>query len=144
MSARRSGRCLCGSVTFTVSVPDPTYSICHCGYCRRWSGGPLMSVHCPGDVAFQSDTDLAWYRSTEWAERGFCRTCGSSLFWRMAEDPGAMLIVSVDALEDADDITLHRHIYVDAKPDRYEFADDRPRITEAELMAELGIPADGG
>ena len=144
MSERRTGRCLCGSVAFSVSVPDPTYSICHCGNCRRWGGGPLMSVHCPGDVEFQKDEGLAWYRSSPWAERGFCNTCGSSLFWRLAEDHASMLIVAVDALEEAGDIALHRHIYIDAKPDRYDFADDRPRITEAELMAELGIPEGGG
>ena len=141
MSGRRSGSCLCRAVRFSVSVPDPTFSICHCGFCRRWVGGPLMSVHCPGDAEFDGEGDLASYRSSKWAERGFCRTCGSSLFWRLAEDPGAMLIVAVDALDDAEDMTLHRHIYIDAKPDRYEFADDRPRITEAELLAELGVPA---
>ena len=50
-----------------------------------------------------------------------------------------MLIVSVDALEDATGFALERHIYSDAKPDRYDFADDRPRVTEAELMKELGL-----
>ena len=60
---------------------------------------------------------------------------------RAAED---LRRLASDALEEAGDIALHRHIYIDAKPDRYEFADDRPRITEAELMAELGIPEGGG
>ena len=98
-----------------------------------------MSVHCPGDAEFEDPDAVGWYRSSPWAERGFCKTCGSSLFWRMAEDHRAMLIVSVDSLDDAKDIKLHRHIYIDAKPDRYEFADDQPRITEKELMIELGI-----
>ena len=34
---------------------------------------------------------------------------------------------------------VDRHIHSDAKPDRYDFADDRPRVTEAELMKELGL-----
>lgn len=143
MSERRRGQCLCGALRFSVSVPDPTYSICHCGHCRRWSGGPLMSVHCPGDAAFDDETSLRWYRSSQWAERGFCGTCGSSLFWRLAEQPEAMLIVAVDAFEDAADIGLHRHIYIDRKPDRYDFADSQPRITEAQLMAELGLTDEG-
>ncbi len=143
MSKKRRGKCLCGTVRFSVSVPDPTFSICHCDYCRRWCGGPLMSVHCPGDATFDDDASLRWYRSSDWAERGFCGTCGSSLFWRLADDPGAMLIVAVDAFEDAGDISLHRHIYVDKKPGRYDFSDRQPRITEAELMAELGITGEG-
>ena len=97
-----------------------------------------MSVHCPGDVEFDEPGAVAWYRSSEWAERGFCRTCGSSLFWRLAEDPGAMLIVSVDAFNDASEFKLSRHIFSDSAPERYAFADNCPRVTEAEVFAEFG------
>lgn len=137
---RMSGRCLCDAVRFEVDVPERTYSVCHCGLCRRWSGGPLMSVHCPEpNTEWLNDEGLTWYQGTPWAQRGFCSRCGSNLFWRLAEQPEGMLIVSVDALDDDDGFALDRHIYSDAKPDRYEFADDRPRVTEAELMKELGL-----
>lgn len=137
---RIRGQCLCGAVEFEVDVPHRTYSVCHCGLCRRWSGGPLMSVHCPEpDTEWLNDEGLTWYQGTPWAQRGFCSRCGSSLFWRLAEQPEGMLIVSVDALEDGGEFALDRHIYSDAKPDRYDFADDRPRVTEAELMKELGL-----
>jgi len=63
----------------------------------------------------------------------------SSLFWRLAEQPDGELIVSVDAFDDQAGFTLDRHIFTDAQPDRYEFADDCPRVTEAELMKELGL-----
>ena len=142
---RRTGGCLCGAVRFEVTVPEATYSICHCAMCRRWSAGPYMSVHCPGDATFPNDEGLAWYRGSKWAERGFCNKCGSSLFYRLAENPGALLVVAVDAIDDADDVTLDRHIYVDAKPARYDFADDRPRLTEAEVLAEIGVtPGESG
>ena len=98
-----------------------------------------MSVHCRGTAKFINDEYLRWYRGSKWAERGFCSRCGSSLFWRLAEDPDAMLAVSVEAFDESDDLKLGRHIYVDAKPSRYEFDDDRPRVTEAQLLAELGI-----
>ena len=137
---RMRGQCLCGAVEFAVDVPERTYSVCHCGMCRRWSGGPLMSVHCPEPhTEWLNDEGLSWYQGTPWAQGGFCSRCGSSLFWRLAQEPEGMLIVSVDALEDATGFALDRHIYSDAKPDRYDFADDRPRVTEAELMKELGL-----
>ncbi|MCY3928404.1 MAG: GFA family protein [Acidobacteria bacterium] len=137
---RIRGQCLCGAVEFEVDVPERTYSVCHCGLCRRWSGGPLMSVHCPEpDTEWLNNEGLTWYQGTPWAQRGFCSRCGSSLFWRLAEQPEGMLIVSVDALDDGGEFALDRHIYSDAKPDRYDFADDRPRVTEAELMKELGL-----
>ncbi len=138
--SRMRGQCLCGAVRFEADVPERTYSVCHCGMCRRWSGGPLMSVHCPEPrTEWLNDEGLTWYEGSPWAQRGFCSRCGSSLFWRLAQQPDGMLIVSVDALEDAADFKLDRHIYSDAKPDRYEFADDRPRVTEAEVMEELRL-----
>jgi hypothetical protein len=130
---------LCGAVRFEVEVPKAEYAMCHCGMCRRWSAGPFMSVHCPGPGRFTNDEGLAWYQGMPWAERGFCKKCGTSLFWRLAADPDREIVVSVEAFDEADDFTLDRHIYIDAKPARYDFADDRPRITEAELMKELGI-----
>lgn len=139
---RRKGGCLCGAVRFDVAVPEADYTICHCGMCRRWSAGPLMAVHCGGDIGFDEDRGLKWYRGSKWAERGFCAECGSSLFYRLAGHPEMFVAVSVDAFDDAADIKLKRHIYVDSAPDRYAFADDTPRVTEAELLAEFGIEAE--
>ena len=129
----RAGGCLCGAVRFEVSVPSATYSICHCRMCRRWSAGPFMSSHAEGAPRFTAGGDLVtWYRGSPWAERGFCSRCGSTMFWRLAEQPDTLTAVSVEALDEASEFTLHRHIYVDAQPARYAFGDDRPRVTEAE------------
>ncbi|MCA9720135.1 MAG: GFA family protein, partial [Myxococcales bacterium] len=108
--------------------------------CRRWSAGPFLAVHSDGPARFSRDEGLTWYRSSRWAERGFCSRCGASLFWRLANRPDT-LAASVEALDAPERLALDRHIYIDAKPDRYDFADARPRVTEAELMAELGLSA---
>ena len=136
---KRTGQCLCGSVQFEIELTSPHFSICHCGMCRRWSAGPYMSVHGKGPGRFIKGNTLAWYRASPWAERGFCTTCGSSLFYRLAEDHDAMLVAAVDALDDASGITLEQHIYIDAKPDRYDFADHCPRLTEAETLNAFGV-----
>ena len=39
----RTGRCLCGAVTFTCSDVDEI-DCCHCDMCRRWAGGPFFAV----------------------------------------------------------------------------------------------------
>ena len=142
-SSRRSGGCLCGAVRFEVDVPEAKFSACHCGMCRRWSAGPYLSVHCPGEATFSNDEGLEWWAGSIWAERGFCKRCGASLFYRLRQNPSQMIIVSSEALDEADDLVLDRHIYVDAKPDRYDFADDRPRLTEADFLAEQGLNPDG-
>ena len=69
---KRTGRCLCGAVTFEVDVPKPRFTMCHCGMCRKWSAGPFMSVHTPGPATFTNAQGLRWYRGSKWAERGFC------------------------------------------------------------------------
>ena len=135
----RSGGCLCGAVRFEATVPSPTFNVCHCGMCRKWSAGPFMAVHCLGGGSFTKKDGLAWYRGSPWAERGFCNRCGSSLFYRLADDHDAMLVVAAEAFDNPDDLTLEKHIYIDSKPTRYDFADDRPRLTEAEFLASIGV-----
>ncbi len=135
----RTAGCLCGAVRFEIPVPQAKFNVCHCGMCRRWAAGPFFAVHCPAQANFTEDSGLTWYRSSKWGERGFCGRCGTSLFWRLANDPAAMLAVSAEAFDDADDLRLDRHIYADAKPARYAFADDRPRLTEAQCLAEIGL-----
>lgn len=135
---RRRGGCLCGAVRFDVELPESSFSICHCGMCRRWGGGPFEAAHCR-DPHFAKEDGLSWYRSSDWGERGFCNRCGTSLFWRLADKTKGMMAVSVESLDDNADLSLLHHIYVDHKPDRYEFADDRPRLTEAEFLGSMGF-----
>ena len=136
----RAGGCLCGAVRFEVAVPEAKFSICHCGMCRKWSAGPFMAVHCTGEATFANEEGLAWYQSSPRAERGFCARCGSSLFYRLTSQPESPFLgVSAEAFDEAGDLTLDRHVYVDARPNRYEFGDSQPRITESELLAEFGI-----
>ena len=91
---------------------------------RRWAGGPLLAALATGAV-FQARDTLRVHEASEWAERGFCGTCGSSLFYRLK--PGDQYFVAVGCLNDAAELTLAREIYVDRKPAGYDFACDRPR-----------------
>lgn len=142
-TSTRKGSCLCGAVKFEVSIPETTFNICHCGMCRKWCSGPFMGVHCESAATFSDDKELAWFKSSDWAERGFCKRCGTNLFYRCTDPAYASWEVSLAALEDPAGLTLDRHIFIDAKPDSYDFKDDRPRITEAALLKELGITPPG-
>ncbi len=46
----------------------------------------------PDMVTFISDESLTWYSPDPTVEYGFCSTCGSSLFWRAASEPGHLSI----------------------------------------------------
>ena len=75
-----SGRCLCGAVTFEATGVEKHVHACHCSMCRRWSGGPGLAVSV-ASVDFQGEDNIERYDSSDWAERGFCKTCGSNLFY---------------------------------------------------------------
>ena len=76
------GQCLCGAVRFRLAGDKRDVVICHCGQCRRWHGHVGAYTRVPiSALAVEDERSLAWYRSSERARRGFCRECGSSLFW---------------------------------------------------------------
>ncbi len=77
------GSCLCGGVVFAVAGTLRPVIACHCTQCRKMSGH-FWAASSVVDSAFAlvQAGALRWYRSSDVAERGFCGTCGSSLFWR--------------------------------------------------------------
>ncbi len=133
-----TGQCLCGAVRFTgTPTQGRGISVCHCGQCRRWASGPLMSVRMAGGVTLSASGGLAWYASSDHGEHGFCRHCGSTLFWREA-GADRDWAVSVGTLAEDHGQEIVEHIWIDDKPDFYDFADDAPRKTAAQCLGEGG------
>ncbi len=133
----KSGQCLCGAIKFTC-VPKPHtdgmhVDACHCGMCRRAIGGPLMGVTLAEAPVVEDETALSVYESSDWAERVFCRKCGSNLFYRMKD--GGFYTVNAGALDDLSDAKLTVEIFTDDKPDFYSFSQDTKKMTGAEVMA---------
>ena len=133
---RRTGRCLCGAVTYTATLAKAEMSACHCGMCRRWSGGVLLSV---GTAGVELEGDVATYPSSDWAERGFCPKCGTSLFFRMTapEKYAGFTSIMFGTLDDQSGIELAVEWFSDRRPDAITLAGERKTITEAEAFAML-------
>jgi len=136
--AGRTGRCLCGAITYELAETPTAYGACHCAMCRRWTGGIELGLQVPpGGIAFDGEAP-ATYASSDWAERGFCTTCGSSLFWRLTADGPmkGLLSVSMGSLDDAEGMVFDTEVYVDHAPASHGFADPgtRRRLTGAELQ----------
>lgn len=139
--ALKTGGCLCGAVRFSAKA-GRHMDVCHCGMCRRWSGGVFMGVAMT-DLTVESEAALGVYRSSGYGERVFCKTCGSSLFWRMQD--GSAGVVSLQALDDQSGIVFAEEIFIDDKPAIYDFADGAARLTGAEFIARVsGQEASGG
>ncbi|MFC3693449.1 GFA family protein [Chenggangzhangella methanolivorans] len=140
--AQKSGRCLCGAARFAAKVSRDV-DVCHCGMCRRWSGGVFMAAHAE-DVSIEDDSSIGAYRSSDYGERVFCKTCGSSLFWRMQD--GSSAHVAVSALDDMSGLAFANQIFIDEKPSLYDFANSTRTMTGAEFVAmvEAGQEQAGG
>jgi hypothetical protein len=87
MSEQR-GQCLCGGITYVVKGQLRDVLNCHCHRCRRWTGHHLAATSAAAaDIQLADDELLEWYRPDEHVAYGFCRGCGSSLFWQAASSP---------------------------------------------------------
>jgi hypothetical protein len=129
---KRAGGCLCGAVRFSATPSAHDFEVCHCGMCRRWSGGAFMAVACD-DLDIAEGAPLGVYRASSYAERVFCSRCGSSLFWRM-QDGGASW-VALQAFDAVEDFAFASEIFIDEKPANYAFANETQKLTGAEFFA---------
>ena len=139
---RLSGGCLCGAVRFSAAPKRHDYGVCHCGMCRRWAAGPFLAIDCADSVRFESEADLGVYQSSQWGERGFCKTCGTSLFWKMRGKDSYYL--PVEAFDDSTDFTFVSEIFYEEKPAHYAFANDTVKQTGDEVIAALKDVQAGG
>lgn len=126
------GHCLCGAVSFTAT-PKAGSHICHCGHCRKWSGGMFIGVGLTEAPEFADQAVLGIYRSSDWGERLFCRICGSSILFRTLD--GAHHVASIQCFDEPAQFLLEGEIFVDSKPLSYAITGDHPRMTGAEFLA---------
>lgn len=119
------GQCLCGAVKFEAEDVEPHVHACHCSMCRRWNGGPALAASV-GSVTFQGEENISRYESSDWAERGFCKQCGSSLFYLLKP---STYIMCTGAFHEQS-FELHGEIFCGEKPSWYNFAGDHERHNE--------------
>lgn len=114
------GHCLCHAITFEVLAPPQGASMCHCGQCRRQSGG-IWSSAFVDDSALTVSGPVRWFQSSPKAKRGFCPDCGSFLFWKALDEDTTSF--ALGALENPTGLMIEKHIFVRDKGDYYEISD---------------------
>lgn len=137
-STKQTGSCLCGVISFTAKNPSITVGVCHCGMCRRWGGGPFMEIDCGTEVSFSDEENIEVFDSSAWAERGFCRKCGSHLFYRLKEINQYMIPVGL--LDNQEGLVFDSQVYIDRKPSFYSFSNTTKSLTEAEIIEMYSPP----
>ena len=123
------GSCLCGAVKFEVEGNLSSPDACHCSQCRKWTGHYLVS----GDVSRSAlkilgSDHLTWFQSSKKVRRGFCSTCGASLFFDpLDKEKHDWIGISMGAFDTPTHTTLALHIFVAEKGDYYEIMHGLPQ-----------------
>lgn len=129
------GGCLCGNVRYEVKGPLRGIVNCHCSMCQKLHGS--FGAHTKArkiNIRITNDSGLTWYKSSDVAQRGFCRYCGSSLFWKPFEFDATGILAGT--LDGPTGLETRGHIFVGEKSDFYDIQDDLPKF-EASSNGEL-------
>ncbi len=119
------GACLCGAVSYQVLGPLRPVVACHCNQCRRTSGHHVAATSANrGDLRITGEDAITWFTSSPGIRRGFCRFCGSNLFWDNQARPSVSIMSGT--LDRPTNLTLIGHIHTASKGDYYEIADGLP------------------
>tara|TARA_R110000772_G_scaffold134717_1_gene243328 strand:- start:526 stop:921 length:396 start_codon:yes stop_codon:yes gene_type:complete len=116
------GSCLCGAVKITVEGDLPRPDACHCTKCRKQTGHYFASTDVSEQaLTVEGEENVHWYQSSEKVRRGFCGTCGSTLFWDANSKD--KIAIAMGLFDGATGTRLWGHIFTDNKGDYYEIAD---------------------
>lgn len=134
INPEHQGTCLCGAVSINAKAKTHNIGVCHCKMCRQWGGGPMFAAECEEAVTFEGEEYIATFRSSGWAERGFCKNCGTHLFYRLTEE--GHYAIPIGLFKDSDVWTLSEQIFIDQKPAFYSFAENTKNLTEDEVFSQ--------
>ena len=126
----RPGSCLCGAVRFETRGALRGVVYCHCSQCRKQTGHYYAATNvADDDLAIEGSGELNWYAASPEAKRGFCRVCGSALFWK--RNGSKVTSVMAGAFDSPSGLAGQTHIFVADKGDYYEIKDDLPRYEQS-------------
>lgn len=81
-----SGGCLCAGVRYQIKGEVREVVNCFCKQCQRTTGNFVAATRvAKSALTLIQETSLQWFSSSPGVQRGFCSTCGSSLFWENAQ-----------------------------------------------------------
>ena len=125
-----TGSCLCGGVRYTARGPFRDVIFCHCRQCAKTTGHHAAATQvASADLVLESDETLAWFASSETAERGFCSRCGGNLFWRRHGSDRVSIMAGT--LDMPSGLRATSQIHADAASDYYDPPSDVPAVAQS-------------
>jgi catechol 2,3-dioxygenase-like lactoylglutathione lyase family enzyme len=126
------GSCLCGAVTFEATGSFSPVEVCHCVQCRKWTGHFFANIEVPRDgLVISGEERISWHRSSEKVRRGFCATCGSSLFFDPIDrNKHPWVGIAMGALDTPTGSKIAVNIFTAEKGDYYDIPDGVARTLD--------------
>ncbi len=93
----------------------------------------MFAVHCGTDVQFNGGKPST-FRSSEWAERGFCSGCGTHLFYHLLQSNEYILPAG---LFQEQNFKLTNEIFIDEKPGFYELRNETRKLTGQQVFEQF-------
>ncbi len=123
-----AGGCLCGAIRYRTRGMPMLAEYCHCRMCQKAAGAAFGNW-----MDFEADR-IEWigdrpeeYQSSSHVHRGFCGRCGSSLTFRNEERP-QHITLTINSLDDPDQVVPTQHIYTDSQVVWLELTDGCARF----------------
>lgn len=121
-----NGSCLCGQVEFSIEELDRDVVVCHCEQCRKQTGHVVAATRVEDTkMSLTGAEHLTWFAASDEANRGFCKHCGSLLFWKRTDS--TMTSVMAGSLASPTGLQTASHIFTQFKGDYYDINDDVPQ-----------------
>ncbi len=105
---------------------------CHCEMCRRHTSSVFVALS-PDQSSIKIEGPAKSFRSSEWAERGFCSECGSTLWYGTVHDGARYLAAGL--FDDAAGGTVAFEYFSDMCPQGYRLENVQKRLSAEETIA---------
>jgi len=118
----RTGRCLCGAVTYELAGDPIAMAVCHCDHCQRQGGGAFsvnvvaMAPQLTISGELQTYEERGELGDDVYVLRRFCGSCGSPIVSELTKT-GGVVTVKAGTLDDRSDVKPTVEVWcVDKQP----------------------------
>ena len=119
--------CLCKGVKAKVRGKLRHVINCHCSQCLKTHGNYAAYTACSEEnITFVSKKTLKWYKSSNFAKRGFCSSCGASIFYKIFKSSN--ISIAAGMFHNPTKLKTHSNIFIKGKLDYYKLDQTLPKF----------------
>jgi len=115
----RIAKCLCGGIEIRVNGKLRHVNNCHCSQCMKTHGNYASYTEClEKNIIFIKKKSLKWFKSSNFAKRGFCNVCGASMFYKINKSEN--ISISAGMFDGPTKLKTYSNIFSKDKLDYYK------------------------